>query len=194
MIPYLDLGYTPKEIGRLRIETKAYSNMDGTAVNASRYGVQSDSYSYFLGYYGAFTRTQVGNHLGVDGYSGIISELSLDPERGGITGNYSPLTSGWFAFKGHVPRSSSWVYSNPYAQSVDGHPQYNLNSNGMNDGYNLETVREMVGGFRRGWYGIAGNDWEPINIYKDYSAEWSQKETFGFGTSGLPGIPWAQHW
>lgn len=158
MIPYLDLGYTPKEIGRLRIETKAYSNVDGLTVGANKYGIQSDSYSYFLGYYGGLTRTQVGNHLGVDGYEGVINEFLTDPERGGLAGDYSPTTSGWFAFKGHEPVGSFFVYTNPYPQSFDGHPAYNLNSNSFNNGHNIESVREITGGFRRGWYGIAGDN------------------------------------
>ena len=190
LIPYLDLGYTPKEIGRLRIETKAYSNNDGIQVQANKFGVQSDSYSYFLGYYGGLTRTQIGTHLGVDGYQGIIDEFLKDPERGGIAGDYSATTSGWFAFRGHIPQGDFWVYTNPYPQNFDGHPGYNLNSNGFNDGWNTESCREMLGGFRRGWYGIAGDNWEPINIYKNYITHWKKYETKGFYDNGTPGPAW----
>ena len=195
MIPYLDLGYTPKEIGRLRIETKAYSNMDGLSIPANRYGAQSDSYSYFLGYYGALTRYQVSSHLGLDGYQGIINEFLRDPNRGGITGSYSPTTSGWFAFKGHTPVGSFFVYTNPYPQKFDGHPSYNLNSHAFNPGFDAESVREMVGGFRRGWFGIAGDNWEPINIYKDYVSKWKTAEKYGFYEDGTPNYTWGdQAW
>ena len=167
-IPYLDLGYTPKEIGRLRMETKAYSLGDGVAVNANTYGAQTDTYLYFLGYYGGLESVKLDRYIGTSKDAYQMAILSNRNVEDGNPSSLSPNSVGWFAFRGHIPNAGFWVYTNPHPQSVDGLSQYNLNTNAFNEFYNFERVRELRGGFRRGYYDTLGNNWEHINTYKDY--------------------------
>jgi len=53
--PYIDLGYTPKEIGRLKTELKGYCLNSGSAPGngVSIYSIKGDDYAGFFGYYDA---------------------------------------------------------------------------------------------------------------------------------------------
>ena len=64
--PYIDIGYKPKELRRLRIETKAYALNSGNSMGSNSYGYAGDSYDYFLGYYGAVSQDDVIDYLGSD--------------------------------------------------------------------------------------------------------------------------------
>ena len=173
-IPYLDLGYTPKELGRLRIETKAYSNVDATEISATSFGVQSDSFTYFLGYYGAFDTVLANSKRGVsDKTFTVLVENSNGEMDKNMYSKYSPNSAGWFAFRGHWPWAGSWVYPNSGPQSIDGHSGSRADQSTpsnliWNPNYNAETIKELIGGFRRGYYATRGNNWEYINTYKDY--------------------------
>ena len=167
-IPYLDLGYRPKEIGRLRMETKAYSLGNGMEIQASSYGAQVDTFLYFLGYYGGVDTAALNESIGAGGKAWQVAvDLTRNPEDG-LASKWSPNSPGWFAFKGHIPQGGFFVYTNPHPQKVDGLSQYNLNTNSFNDWNNWERIRELTGGFRRGYYDTLGNNWEHINTYKDY--------------------------
>lgn len=167
-IPYLDLGYRPQEIGRLRIETKAYSLGNGMEVNASRYGAQTDTFLYFLGYYGGADVATLNETIGTSDKAWEVAINATRTREDGNASEWSPNSAGWFAFKGHIPQGSFFVYTNPYPQDVDGLSQYNLSSNAFIDFHNWERIRELTGGFRRGYYDTLGNNWEHINTYKDY--------------------------
>lgn len=173
-IPYLDLGYTPKEIGRLRMETKAYSNVDSMQINYSTYGVQADSFTYFLGYYGAFDTVIANSKRGVTNKAFITAVNNSAGEMDETAWSaFSPNSAGWFAFQGHWARGGSWVYTNAGPQSVDGHAASRADQGGAgnivwNFGYDAETIKELTGGFRRGYFVTKGNNWENINTYKDY--------------------------
>lgn len=167
-IPYLDLGYKPKEIGRLRIETKAYSLGNGMEVNASKYGAQTDTFLYFLGYYGGPDISTLNETIGTSDKAWQIAIDAMRTKEDGLASEWSPNSPGWFAFKGHIPQGGFFVYTNPYPQTVDGLSQFNLNTKTFNEFHNWERIRELTGGFRRGYYDTLGNNWEHINTYKDY--------------------------
>jgi hypothetical protein len=54
-IPWIDLGYKPKEIGRLKVETKMAVREDGFRASTVAQSFQDDSYTYAFGYVGAPT-------------------------------------------------------------------------------------------------------------------------------------------
>jgi hypothetical protein len=164
--PYLDLGYTPKEIGRLRMETKAYSLMSGNTVDATSYGPQFDSYSYFLGYYGALDSSIWQKYAGLS--TDAFNQMLTESANTYSTSKFSPNSYGWMAFKGHTPRAAAYVWTNPMPQDIDGHAQYNSITKGMNVNYDQECVKEMVGGWRRGKTSIFGDNLESITINNDY--------------------------
>ena len=169
--PYLDLGYKPKEIGRLRMETKAYSLSNGNSVgqNAHSYGYAGDSYEYILGYYGALDAKKVTEMLGTPNAENNVIMTGLGKDEESLSASeWSPNSSGWMAIKGHGVKVAGFVYTHPMPQYFDGWPTFNLNTNMMNDGYNTESVRALYGGWRKGFYSTGGNNWEDINTYKDY--------------------------
>lgn len=170
--PYFDLGYTPKEIGRLRIETKAYAlntslDMEG---NITPYGMQDKSYSYFLGYYGAVDFIKYGQEQGsTQNRVNILSVGAANKAGSGKYTNQSPYSSGWLAFRGHTVKGSGLVYTHPTPQFYDGHSTYNISTGEWIDGFDDETVREMSGGFRKGTYSELDDNLNPITIFDNYS-------------------------
>lgn len=177
--PYFDLGYTPKEIGRLRIETKAYALNTGAQVNVNRFGYAGDSYSYFLGYYGALDWIVESSNLGTENAADKIIMSGLSNFTPTSKSNFSINSSGWFAFKGHTAKLGGFTYTSAGPPLIDGHPAWNNNNNSYNPGYNRETVREMLGGFRRGYFVTQGDNWEDIPTYGDYYAH--KDEGYGDG-------------
>lgn len=183
--PYLDLGYKPKEIGRLRMETKAYSLCNGNSVgsNASTYGYAGDSYEYFLGYYGAIENDTVVVNLGTENAASAILLAARGHDQESVSASsISPNSSGWMAVKGHGVKVSGFVYTSPLPQYYDGWPVWNLNKNAVNDGFNTESVREIFAGWRKGFYSTGGDNWEDIRTYDDYIAY--KEEGFHSNASG----------
>lgn len=186
--PYLDLGYTPKEIGRLRVETKAYAlNSGNSGSKINKYGFASDAYEYFLGYYGALPVAKVLPTLGTtqDANQVIIGQ-GLGNSVDTVADETSPESAGWIGVKGHTVRAAGLVYTSPLPQYFDGWPTFNLNTNMMNEGFNTESVREMVAGWRSGNSYIKDNNWEPVRAYNDYTIYQNE----GYKRNGS----WSQGW
>lgn len=179
--PYIDLGYTPKEIGRLRVETKAYAlNCGLKNLTVNSYGISSDSYSYFLGYYGALAAEEVDRIVGTT--SSAAATILQGAFGNSSTSEYtqwSPNSSGWFAIKGHTPWAGTLSYHSRAPQSFDGWPAWNNSTANFNEGFNRETVREMTGGWRRGYYVTPGNNWEDIVTFENYIINIAE----GFGSA-----------
>lgn len=183
--PYFDLGYTPKEIGRLRMEVKGYALNAGAFIDQiNPYGFATDSGSYFLGYMGMLDNTQINSGLGTENADDVIYMMGLGDYTETAKSKFSPNSSGWFGFKGHTLKMGFLVYTNPYPQSFDGHASYNLNTNEFNAGFDEESVREMLGGFRRGYYVTQGDNWEDIITYRDYYAHKDE----GYGNLARPDL------
>lgn len=146
-VPYINLGYTPKEIQRLRMEVKAYSlgnNLSDvdyypntqTAINASTpWKYQSDCFSYFLGYIGATHDehfTALNKHLGNDNCweaclnsfpANKPSHFNFDEEDGLKTPAPTSMgagATGWFAFRGHIVHGSGFSKQYDDIANIDG--------------------------------------------------------------------------
>ena len=165
--PYIDIGYKPKELRRLRIEAKAYALNSGNAMQVNSYGYAGDSYDYFLGYYGAVAMNDVIGELGVEQARDSVLLKYLDKDSVSVS-EWSPASSGWMAIKGHSVKSAGLVYTSPMPQYFDGWSTFNLNTSMMNTGYNTESVRELVGGWRNGFHSTKGNNLEDLRTYQTY--------------------------
>ena len=166
--PYIDIGYKPKELRRLKIETKAYALNSGNHMGANSYGYDSDSYDYFLGYYGATSSDDVIPELGSNQSTRENVILKYKDKDSISVSEWSPASSGWMAVKGHTVRSSGLVYTTPMPQYFDGWPSFNLSTSMLNAGYNTESVRELVGGWRNGYHSTKGDNLEDLRTYLTY--------------------------
>ena len=157
--PYLNLGYTPKEIGRLRTELKGYCGNAGISNIAGVWSYATDDFESFFGY-----------------TSAIDSKEIYEKQGNGTKGSYTigvatkQASYGDFTYRGHTIDGGSIVYTNPAPQSYDGHAGFNLNKNALNDGFDLESVREMSMSFRRGKNKIKDIDLNDVVIYPTYVA------------------------
>jgi len=101
--PYIDLGYTPKELSRLTVKMK-YASWSGTpeweSQSASDIFPVVDDYLYIFGYLG--------------GHTAIINDTADET----LTGKYG---SGGFALRGHLPKvGMPSVYNNEAPATWDG--------------------------------------------------------------------------
>jgi hypothetical protein len=67
--PYLNLGYTPKEIGRLRTELKGYCGNAGIGGVAGSWSYATDDFESFFGYTSAVDNKEIYEKQG-DGTEG----------------------------------------------------------------------------------------------------------------------------
>ena len=158
--PYLNLGYTPKEIGRLRTELKGYCGNAGISGVAGIWSYSTDDFESFFGYTSAVDNKEMYDKQGNGDRGSYI--IGVDMKEASV---------GEFTYKGHTVGGGFIVYTNPLPQKYDGHATFNLNTHMMNPGYDLETVREMTMAFRRGKYSIKDIDLNDVVIYPGYTAK-----------------------
>ena len=70
--PYLNLGYTPKEIGRLRTELKGYCGNAGISNIAGSWSYATDDFESFFGYTSAVDNKEIYEKQG-DGTKGAYT-------------------------------------------------------------------------------------------------------------------------
>ena len=157
--PYLNLGYTPKEIGRLRTELKGYCGNAGISNIAGSWSYATDDFESFFGYTSAVDNKEIYEKQG-DGTKGAYTI--------GVAAKQASY--GDFTYRGHTIGGGFIVYTNPGPQGYDGHAGFNLNKGALNDGFDLESVREMSMSFRRGKNKIKDIDLNNIVIYPTYIA------------------------
>lgn len=139
-VPYLNLGYIPKEIQRLRMEVKAYSlgnnvsdydyypNSETGYATSTPWKYGSDCFSYFLGYIGADYNQHIDifkQRMGAsDCWESCLNALpankpshfNFDEEDGLKTPKPTSMgagATGWFAFRGHI------VYATGFSKQYD---------------------------------------------------------------------------
>ena len=172
-IPYIDLGYKPKEIGRLRVELKGYARPYGISSKTTDYGYQSLDYLNFFGYYAPVS----ANYLGQIGNNGVNSyQLAIINAGGGISSsvytNVSPGSSGCFAFRCRIPKASGYVYTAEGPQYVDGQTFYTANAgtNAIPGDIKLKYTG-IATVYRKGYYMDYDENWEPIIVNNNYGFE-----------------------
>lgn len=165
-IPYIDLGYTPKEIGRLKVEIKGYFQGDGFQADTSPYGFQSPDYHFSFGYYGAAG----GAHLGFADSEGktLKENYGIAYEKYGP--KYSASSTGCFAIMGHTPEAKWGVYSDAGPIALDGQSWFNTNNNNGTVTMDATTPQyaSMTGIYRKGISEDFDDNYEPFRAYNTY--------------------------
>ena len=173
-IPYIDLGYRPKEIGRLRVEFKGYCRPSGITSQTTGYGFQANDYTYFFGYYGPLSHEYLGINNSVDkaiqnGAGRMNDEFYTKKSAG---------SSGCFALRCRVPQASGWVYTAVGPQFIDGQSFYSGGS---------ESIAEIAGEptlaysgiealYRKGYYTDFDDNLEPIIVNNNYGFDRTDEE------------------
>jgi hypothetical protein len=117
IIPYIDLGYRPKEMGRLRAEIKAVAQSNGFLANTCSYGWQDTSYVDFFGYRVPRDSRTLGDYEGK--YDKI--DYGTEDDLGDFYSVYiDNRTKGHFSFSTRLAVASNWSYQSAGPQSLDG--------------------------------------------------------------------------
>lgn len=165
LIPYIDLGYKPKEMGRLRIEIKAVAQANGFITsNVVNGGWQDTSYVDYCGY-------RVPNNISSIGILNYNEDDYLTEEDiGNFYSSFIPGTKkGHFSFATTVPVASGWVYTAEGPQYIDGQSYYNAgDGNGVIGGQPRWKYYGQNATFRRGLATVLDENWETIDCYKEY--------------------------
>ena len=164
IIPYIDLGYKPKEMGRLKVEIKAVAQANGLLGSACAGGWQDTSYVDFFGYRVPRDPVSLGN-LDRDEEEYITEDNLGDFYSSFITNT----KKGHFSFSTRVPESSGWVYTAEGPQFLDGQILYTAGAGGGIISGNPKWLYYGTDAtFRRGLAEIYDENWEAIDCYKQY--------------------------
>ena len=165
IIPYIDLGYRPKELGRLRMEVKAVSQANGFVTgNVANGGWQDSGYVSWLGYTAPRDPATLG----------LINTTVTDPEED--LGNFyshtlPPERRGHFKFTTRIPEASSWVYTAEGPQSIDGQIYYTAGAAvGVISGTPVWRYYGTDSYYQKGYETIYDENWEEISCYHNYGA------------------------
>ena len=165
IIPYIDLGYCPKEMGRLKVEIKGVALANGLLGKACPGGWQDTSYVDFFGY--RVPRDPIS--LGDIGYD--PDKYLTEDDLGNFYSSYiSGTNKGHFSFSTRVPVSSGWVFSAEGPQFIDDQTYYAAGSEqaGTIVGTPLWKYYGTDATFRRGLASIFDENWNVIDCYKQY--------------------------
>ena len=187
-IPYIDLGYKPKEIGRLRVEmtTSVYSaGLKSSSVN--NYSFQSDDYTVFFGYWGCADDTS--------GMSGPERIKYRKNNARNLANKYvdedffnwnSEMSKGCFGIKCRVPVATGWVYTAEGPQFVDGQIYYTGGSGtGIIAGNPVRVYDGISAYYRKGCYADVDLDYNTFICFHDYGVSEEYKFTTGYPGSQM---------
>ena len=186
-IPYIDLGYRPKEIGRLRVEFTGATKPIGVQSPISSFSAFGTDFTTIFGYWGApeFSATDQVNHVQVITLPGITAEEYVRANP-----SYSGASRGCFAIQTRLPSTegASWIYSYNGPSSIDGQKYTDnvLASRNVVDFVYWDRPG-MIAHFRRGFNHDVDIDYNTIDVFKDYrfskmfiGSQIPDKETDGY--------------
>lgn len=167
IIPYIDLGYKPKELGRLKVEIKAVAQTNGFLASPCPGGWQDDAYADYFGY--RVPRDPVS--LGVLNFN--EKDYITEDDLGNFYSSYISNTyKGHFSYGTRISGSSGWVYTAEGPQFIDGQIYYTAGSGqGVIAGQPKWKYYGNNVSFRRGLAEIYDENWEIIDCYKKYGCE-----------------------
>lgn len=166
IIPYIDLGYRPKEMGRLRAEIKAVVQSNGFLANTCAYGWQDTSYVDFFGYRVPRDPRTLGDYEGK--YSKV--DYGTEDDLGDFYSVYiDNRTKGHFSFSTRLAVANNWTYTSAGPQTLDGQLWFAAESKpGVIAGTPQWVYYGTDTSFRRGLSSIYDENWNPIECYKEY--------------------------
>jgi len=173
-IPYLDLGYTPKEIQRLRMQTKFYSLGGSMHTGGSDFAPETMEGMNIVGYSGPMSRDKLYHYIGRDDAVDLIYGSGVGQDYDLYSKN-SPESSGYFFIRGHCPLGYFGGSSRRSSHNFWGGVLGVDNNNGMKWSNTLQTqvtdgeiyhscYKGVTAGFRFGNY--VGYD-EDLEVYKE---------------------------
>ena len=164
IIPYIDLGYKPKELGRLKVEIKAVAQANGVLGSPVNGGWQDTSYVDYFGYKVPRDPVTLGN------LEGNEKDYITEDDLGNFYSSYiDNRFKGHFSISTRVPTASGWVYTAEGPQFVDGQTYYTAASaTGVIAGSPQWIYYGQDATFRRGLASIYDENWEVVNCYKQY--------------------------
>lgn len=176
-IPYIDLGYRPKELKRLRVEFTGYAlglgytqrEMEPNSAGAHQaWSGQSFDYLNFLGYHAPST-TQI-NTLRPWGET-ITTPLGEEFEISDYPHMYGYKAKGTFAIRPRIPVVSGWVYIANGPQNFDGNTYYIADAPETSPGANVPITKiGLLGGYRNGVNRTYDDNYNPYEAFKFYGA------------------------
>ena len=166
IIPYIDLGYRPKEMGRLKVEIKAVAQSNGFLANTCEYGWQDPSYVDFFGYRVPRDPRTLGDVEGK--YSKV--DYGTEDDLGDFYSVYiDNRTKGHFSFSTRLAVASNWTYTSEGPQYLDGQTWFaGAGTAGEITGSPAWIYYGTDASFRRGLSSIYDENWNPIECYKEY--------------------------
>ena len=162
IIPYIDLGYTPKELGRLKVELKSVAQACGFMSSTPSRGFQDTTYAQIFGYGVALDSKWLGKYE----WERKNNEIVLDNF---YSAHISDTLAGNFYIQPHIASASGYVYSSEGPQFLDGVQWYSPESApGVVKGLPHERYVGMSYGYRKGYQTILDENYEPITCYHNY--------------------------
>lgn len=165
-IPYIDLGYKPKEIGRLKVETKMAIQENGFLASTNGWSFQDDSYTYAFGYVGA---PSVDGSGSLNALKDSVLKTTGSPVYYEKIPDFSPCSTGGFGIKPRLPVASAGVYTDGWFSGLDGEKW----TGGDNDQFSVHPTTHpytgLTGIYRKGKYEDVNMDWEPFIAYNNHS-------------------------
>lgn len=145
--PWIDTGFTPRDLSRLTIEAKTYALADGCQSPAKFGTYASSDYAYYIGYYGAmpeksWDKEDLGDIIANAG--GQFPKFSTDTN----IENASVGSSGCCAVRAHWPVAGGFVYTTATPQSMDGYTY--ISASGASGNGSLENITSATGVWRKG--------------------------------------------
>ena len=167
IIPYIDLGYKPKELGRLKVEIKAVAQANGLLGSPCTGGWQDTSYVDFFGYKVPRAIDSLGQIAADE------KDFWTEDDLGNFYSSYIDNTlKGHFSCSTRVPLSTGWVYTAEGPQFVDGQNYYVTTSGpGVISGKPKWVYYGTDATFRRGLKNVYDENWEIIECYRKYGFE-----------------------
>ena len=167
-VPYFDLGYTPKEIGRLRTELKGYGVCGGLALsNLNKYSDQGNQFAGIFGYVTAPNQQAVHESL-IEGkkYTATMQDYNNTVYTDG-----APV--GCHVYFGHVPIGGAMQSDRILPLTYDGHQTQSLISGqvmvGSRADFNYESTRSMGLAYQKGYAYALDEDLETHPVFQQYN-------------------------
>lgn len=201
-IPYINLGYTPKEIGRLRVEItgiadsigltsgdlehETLSIMTGGQVQDT---VQDFQYTTWFGYYGGrdgMVKVGMADPL----YSTDWKNLSMGEHTEDVP-SMSPMSMGHFFLRTRIPQASGWVYTTPGPSYIDGKVAFTTNIGIHYSGQDGTSYGGIGAFYRLGEKYMLDDNYNQFTPFNDYGI-WDRMSISSawrgcFGRQGIMG-------
>ena len=166
-IPYIDLGFKPKDLSRLRVEIKAYARPTGFDAKTcvTGYGFQEMGYTSFFGYEGPRDVSALNSEY--KALKGITDGVAANGTGEGTL--YSPNSKGFFSIRCRVPVASGWVYSAEGPQYIDGQIYYTAGAGtGVITGSPKIIKTGVSALYRKGCYSDFDDEKNVIRSFNNY--------------------------